>query len=169
MTSVRLTESAAHNKSFLSTGRPRRRSSPVATATDACLGADRIIVGRLVMARRIEERRLRPILPVEPPPERRPATGLAGRQFPEVGHDAMPRAAGRVYRKPCRIREALGRLRGESGQQFDPAVVDALVRWVGDAPSGREAASRHPRKTTAALRSSPDAISTRPSPTPASA
>jgi len=89
--------------------------------------------------------------------------------------DAM--TAGRVYRKPCRIREALGRLRRESGQQFDPAVVDALVRWVGDAPSGRECAtgclptratmntgcksqirlggqpvarSRHPRKTAAA-------------------
>jgi diguanylate cyclase (GGDEF)-like protein/PAS domain S-box-containing protein len=66
--------------------------------------------------------------------------------------DAM--TAGRAYRKPCRIREALERLRRESGQQFDPAVVDALVRWVGDAPpsspSGRAAASRRPRKTAAA-------------------
>jgi diguanylate cyclase (GGDEF)-like protein/PAS domain S-box-containing protein/putative nucleotidyltransferase with HDIG domain len=66
--------------------------------------------------------------------------------------DAM--ITGRAYRKPCRIREALGRLRRESGQQFDPAVVDALAQWVGDAPpsppSGRAAASRHPRKTAAA-------------------
>jgi diguanylate cyclase (GGDEF)-like protein/PAS domain S-box-containing protein len=62
--------------------------------------------------------------------------------------DAM--TAGRAHRKPCRIREALGRLRRESGQQFDPAVVDALARWVGDAPpsppSGRAAASRHPSR-----------------------
>jgi HD-GYP domain-containing protein (c-di-GMP phosphodiesterase class II) len=66
--------------------------------------------------------------------------------------DAM--ITGRAYRKPCRIREALGRLRRESGQQFDPAVVDALAQWVGDAPpsppSGRAAASRHPRKPAAA-------------------
>jgi len=72
--------------------------------------------------------------------------------------DAM--IAGRAYRKPCRIREALERLRRESGQQFDPAVVDALARWVGDAPpsppSGRAAASRHPRKTAAARPRSSD-------------
>jgi diguanylate cyclase (GGDEF)-like protein/PAS domain S-box-containing protein len=70
--------------------------------------------------------------------------------------DAM--TAGRAYRKPCRIREALERLRRESGQQFDPAVVDALARWVGDAPpsspSGRAAASRRPRKTAARPQSS---------------
>jgi len=66
--------------------------------------------------------------------------------------DAM--TTGRAYRKPCRIGEALGRLRRESGQQFDPAVVDALERWVGAAPPspppGRAAASRHARKTAAA-------------------
>jgi diguanylate cyclase (GGDEF)-like protein/PAS domain S-box-containing protein len=62
--------------------------------------------------------------------------------------DAM--ITGRAYRKPCLIREALGRLRRESRQQFDPAIVDALARWVGDAPpsppSGRAAASRRPRR-----------------------
>jgi putative nucleotidyltransferase with HDIG domain len=66
--------------------------------------------------------------------------------------DAM--TAGRAYRKPCGMPEALGRLRRESGQQFDPAVVDALARWASEAlpspPSGRAAACRHPRKTAAA-------------------
>jgi diguanylate cyclase (GGDEF)-like protein/putative nucleotidyltransferase with HDIG domain len=80
--------------------------------------------------------------------------------------DAM--TAGRAYRKPCRIGEALGRLRRESGQQFDPAVVDALARWVGDAPpslpAGRAAASRHPRrkKPPALPRANLDTAAARP-------
>ncbi len=86
--------------------------------------------------------------------------GLSGKAIPlgarvlavADAFDAM--TAGRAYRKPCRIREALGRLRRESGQQFDPAVVDALARWASEAlpslPSGRAAACRHPRKTAAA-------------------
>lgn len=66
--------------------------------------------------------------------------------------DAM--TAGRAHRKPYGMPEALGRLRRESGQQFDPAVVDALARWAGEAlPSPRPGARplpATPRKTAAA-------------------
>jgi HD-GYP domain-containing protein (c-di-GMP phosphodiesterase class II) len=60
--------------------------------------------------------------------------GLAGEQIPLGGRvlaavDAWESmTAGRPYRPPRPREEAIGELRREAGRQFDPAVVDALVR-----------------------------------------
>jgi len=41
----------------------------------------------------------------------------------------------RIYRPVRSVPEALRILREESGRQFDPAIVDAMTRWVGQAHS----------------------------------
>jgi putative nucleotidyltransferase with HDIG domain len=43
--------------------------------------------------------------------------------------DAM--TAERVYHAPRRLPEALAVMEAEAGRQFDPEVVDGLLRWVG--------------------------------------
>jgi HD-GYP domain-containing protein (c-di-GMP phosphodiesterase class II) len=66
--------------------------------------------------------------------------GLAGEQIPLTARivavadsfDAM--TSDRAYRPALRRREACRRLRTGAGRQFDPRVVDALLRAVGCGP-----------------------------------
>jgi HD-GYP domain-containing protein (c-di-GMP phosphodiesterase class II) len=69
--------------------------------------------------------------------------GLAGERIPLTARivaaadsfDAM--TSDRAYRSALPRREACRRLRGGAGVQFDPRVVDALLRVVGCGPRGR--------------------------------
>jgi HD-GYP domain-containing protein (c-di-GMP phosphodiesterase class II) len=69
--------------------------------------------------------------------------GLAGEEIPIIARvvaavdsfDAMTQ--NRAYRQALPLREACRRLAEGAGQQFDPAVVDALLRAVGYGPLRR--------------------------------
>lgn len=72
--------------------------------------------------------------------------GLAGEQIPIEARivfacDAFhAMTSDRPYRAALPVEEAIAELRANSGTQFDPQVVDALLAIVGDpggSPSGR--------------------------------
>jgi HD-GYP domain-containing protein (c-di-GMP phosphodiesterase class II) len=63
--------------------------------------------------------------------------GLAGEAIPRVARIVMccdafnAMTTDRSYRKALPLEDALAELRRHAGTQFDPAVVDALLRTVG--------------------------------------
>jgi len=54
----------------------------------------------------------------------------------------------RLYKEPCSIPTALEEIRRESGWQFDPEVVEALVRVHEAQPGMITITPRAPRRTT---------------------
>jgi HD-GYP domain-containing protein (c-di-GMP phosphodiesterase class II) len=70
--------------------------------------------------------------------------GLAGDAIPRVARIVMccdafnAMTTDRSYRKALPLEEALGELKRHSGTQFDPAVVDALLRSVGSSAAPSE-------------------------------
>jgi response regulator RpfG family c-di-GMP phosphodiesterase len=76
--------------------------------------------------------------------------GLSGQEIPLAGRicavcdvfDAL--LSDRPYKDPWPLQEALGELRRERGRQFDPRVVDAFLRIVGDLEPALLAPSRAP-------------------------
>ncbi len=63
--------------------------------------------------------------------------GLAGEAIPRVARVVMccdafnAMTTDRSYRKALPVAEAVAEMRRNAGTQFDPAVVDALLRWIG--------------------------------------
>jgi len=70
--------------------------------------------------------------------------GLAGETIPRVARIVMccdafnAMTTDRSYRKALPLEEALGELKRHAGTQFDPAVVDALLRSVGSSAAAPE-------------------------------
>jgi HD-GYP domain-containing protein (c-di-GMP phosphodiesterase class II) len=67
--------------------------------------------------------------------------GLAGEAIPRVARIVMcfnAMTTDRSYRRALPLEEALGELKRHAGTQFDPAVVDALLRSVGSSTAASE-------------------------------